>query len=61
MLPKATWPPTTLEELDRTVHGAQPDWGTDKKWTEGEFHPATDDELDDLVSKFEWEQWLHAH
>jgi hypothetical protein len=60
MLPKATWPPSPIEELDRTMHGAPSDWGDDKKWTEGQFPLVTDKEIDDLVTKIEREYFAHV-
>lgn len=60
MLPKATWPPSAIEELDRTLNDTPADH-TWKRWEYSDLHPITDDDLDDLVTRVEREQFAHAY
>lgn len=60
MLPKATWPPSAIQELDRTLNDTPADHeGNARRWER--FSPATDDEIEDVVSRIEREQFAHAH
>ena len=60
MLPKATWPPSPIEELDRTMNDTPSDDETRRKWVRGDFLPIRDDELDELVFKIEREEFAHV-
>jgi len=60
MLPKLTWPPTAIQDLDRTLNETPTDYGGFSKWDGRHFKPIRDDELEDLVSKIEREEFAHV-
>lgn len=63
MRSKLGWPPSELDDLDRTmIGGITAEWITTKwdKRRDDRFKPATDDELDDLVDKIEREEFANV-
>lgn len=64
MLPKSTWPPSPIDELDRTMNGSTTPLDSlnlfKRDLARGGVEPATDDDLDDLVTQFEREMFAHV-